>query len=60
MMIWLFIKLHVTIKKIFYKNAIYSFIFRKKENYEVRKGSDKLSNDSISNEKRETNSDYDL
>ena len=47
-------------KKIFYKNAIYSFIFRKKENYEVRKGSDKLSNDSISNEKRETNSDYDL
>jgi len=30
MIIWLCIKLRVTIKKIFLKNAIYSFIFRKK------------------------------
>ena len=28
--IWLYIKLRVTIKKIFHKNAIYSVVFRKK------------------------------
>ena len=32
-------KLHVTIKKIFYKSAIYSFIFRKKILKSVKKSS---------------------